>query len=313
MSRSKSILYLIAATVAAVLVLGALAATSAQASPRPQTPGGARITERHSGQVVQVPATAIPGTHLPVHLVLNPARKSGTAVSGNWSGYADVTCGTCKLRYIEANFTTPSINCSNAGMTSNTFYVSDWVGLDGFNSETVEQTGTTGVCEDGAPVYFAWYEMYPLLPVVFEFESQPGDNITADVYWDQTPNVYRLTLMDTTEGIGFQSPNLTCPSGSACINSSSEVITEDPGGAVPAGIYLANYGRVNFTQASVTMRNGVQGNLLTSAPPYYSPYAVTMANPLNGDIMSVPSGLVNGTGDTGRPVSDFYDTWQASF
>lgn len=45
----------------------------------------------------------------------------------------------------------------------------------------------------------------------------------------------------------------------ACANSSAEVITEDPGGAVTAGVNLADFGMANFTATRVTTLSGVNG------------------------------------------------------
>ena len=61
-------------------------------------------------------------------------------VSENWSGYA--VTGKTPFNYVSSTFTVPTVTCN--GMKD--VYTSDWVGLDGFNDQTVEQDGASGTC-----------------------------------------------------------------------------------------------------------------------------------------------------------------------
>lgn len=56
-----------------------------------------------------------------------------------------------------------------------------WVGLDGYESNTVEQTGTEADCEGRREVYYAWYELYPQRLFVIAHEVKPGDALSAAV------------------------------------------------------------------------------------------------------------------------------------
>ncbi len=83
------------------------------------------------------------------------ALTDGAATSTNWSGYA-VTGPAGSVTDAKGSWIVPSVTCSSAAS-----YSSFWVGIDGFGSNTVEQTGTDSDCQSGSPTYYAWYEFYP--------------------------------------------------------------------------------------------------------------------------------------------------------
>jgi len=95
----------------------------------------------------------------------------------NWSGYA--VTAQAPFTDVSATWVQPAITCSG-----NEKYVitSNWVGLDGFTDQTVEQDGTDAKCfaASDTPKYQAWYEMYPAGSVNV-FGVQPGDTISASV------------------------------------------------------------------------------------------------------------------------------------
>jgi hypothetical protein len=103
-------------------------------------------------------------------------RLSNTTVTANnWSGYAVTAKASYQTQYVTATWNIPSTECGNAVIgTSGENEVSNWAGLDGFNSNTVEQDGTAAICTStaSAPTYLAWYEMYPL-------QSRPSSVISA--------------------------------------------------------------------------------------------------------------------------------------
>jgi len=92
------------------------------------------------------------------------------------------------------------------------------------------------------------------------------------------------------------------------------VITEAPSQVTSTGslvqVPLADYGQVNYNNATVTSRNGTHGGLGTSA--LWNGYALTMVNGTTGATLSTPSGLLNGTNSSGIPVSDFTAAWHAA-
>ena len=57
------------------------------------------------------------------------------------------------------------------------------VGLDGYNSTSVEQLGTDSDCDSGTPSYYAWYEDVPepIRTLPSQYPVQPGDRMSASV------------------------------------------------------------------------------------------------------------------------------------
>jgi hypothetical protein len=255
-------------------------------------------------------ATSAPSVHLHgFHLVTNARlprtvlphlAKNATVDSQNWSGYAAVAKSNVALRYAQTTFTVPSINCSAVQIGSGgQTYAAEWVGLDGFNSSTVEQTGVDSFCTSagGTATNQAWYEMFPLDPVVFSGVN-PGDTIFVAVYYNKSTNQFQLNLRDETTGANMETSQ-PCPTGSTCDRNSAEVIEEDPGGSVAGGINLADFGTANFTVSHVTARDGLRGTLSPSS--LWTSTEIIMQDP-SGEDMATPSPLT----DSG---ANFSVTW----
>jgi hypothetical protein len=240
------------------LVMGtALATTSASASAathpaRAAQPGAAHtitVTLRTAAGTRTVKTVAVPtavrsgGTAL--HLI-----KPGTPLSAhsgirhqeestNWSGYA-ADSGT--YTSVSASWVEPTGHCTSA-----TRYSSFWVGLDGFSSSTVEQTGTDTDCVGGSPQYYGWYETYPNPSFSFGDTVNPGDTMSASVTYEGGSS-FEYTLADETQGWSVSTQQTE--SGAAL--SSAEVITEAPCCTASGGILpLADFGTVNFSNSEV--------------------------------------------------------------
>jgi hypothetical protein len=151
------------------------------------------------------------------------------------------------------------VNCAKSPLgTSGTAYDAIWAGLDGFNDGTVEQEGVDIFCTSttSAPMYYAWYEMFPNGPVAFTGVG-PGDAISVTT--QKTGSDWALTLHDITTGGGFTTKQ-PCPKGSTCKDASAEVITEDPGTSTP--VYdLADFGMVNQTAILLHSSTGLRGSM----------------------------------------------------
>jgi len=277
---------IVVATAAAAVAMAPVASASASSATRAPS---LHLHGFHLVTNARLPRTVLP------HLARN-----ATVDSQNWSGYAAVAKKNVALRYAQTTFTVPSVDCSrvqigSAGQT----YAAEWVGLDGFNSQTVEQTGVDSFCNSasGTATNQAWYEMFPLDPVVFSGVNA-GDTIFVAVYYDKTTGQYQLTLKDETTGANMQTSQ-PCPSGSTCDRNSAEVIEEDPGGSVAGGINLADFGTENFTVSHVTARDGLRGTLSPSS--LWTSTDIIMQDP-SGNDMATPSGLTDGG-------SNFSITW----
>jgi len=232
------------------------AATLAAAGP--DTPNGGRVQPGGMGQLIG-PRTTHPG-----------ARNATT--STNWSGYA-ATSGNGSFTSVSSSWVEPIGTCRPGNQ-----YSSFWVGLDGYVSSSVEQTGSEVDCSGGTPQYYSWYEMYPAYPVNFSSTVRPGDHLTGSVTYAGRSK-FTLELSDTTEGWSHTVTKRL--SGAA--RSSAEVIVEAPsiaGGYAP----LADFGQVRFSASTAN------GSTLSK----FDPVGVNMVS-LNGVAEDSVSSLHGGS------------------
>jgi Peptidase A4 family len=217
----------------------------------------AAVTTTHPGVTHARPGSTV---HAFVHggLMKRPAGAAAARAHGvrnqaqstNWSGYA-VTGSAGAFTSVSSSWTVPAASCSG----SSAQYAAFWVGLDGYNSSSVEQTGTDSDCNGSSPDYYGWYEMYPAYPVYFSNPVVPGDSITASVTFSGT-QTYTLVLTDSTQGW-----TQTITQDEAGLSrSSAEVITEAPSsssGVLP----LADFGTVSYSAS------GANGSSLGGQTP----------------------------------------------
>ncbi|MHB1907454.1 MAG: G1 family glutamic endopeptidase [Nitrososphaerales archaeon] len=196
--------------------------------------------------------------------------------STNWSGYADTGSG---VTAVSGSWIVPAISCSKHG----TSYVAIWVGIDGYTSSTVEQTGTLGECNSGVASYSAWFEFYPSGSVtITSFSVSPGDSITASVTYSSSG--FTVTITNSNNGLPFS----TTQSVSSAARSSAEWVVERP--ALCTAFHcqlstLANFGSVSLTSSSATI-NGATGSISA-----FSDVAITMVGSSTGPILAEPSPL----------------------
>jgi hypothetical protein len=168
-----------------------------------------------------------------VHPMVAGHKRTGfNEDGGNWSGYV-ATGGTYTSTSVSWN------EPSNVSCNSSNDLMAPWVGIDGYGTESVEQTGVATDCSSGSPVDSGWYEMYPDAPVYYDNPVSPGDSITASVSTDGNGN-YTLTLKDNTAGW-----TQTTPGSYQGQNASAEAIIESPTAAYP------NFGSVDFTDFTI--------------------------------------------------------------
>lgn len=152
-------------------------------------------------------------------MVRAAAGTQPTTISLNWSGYAATS--NKPFTYVHSAFVQPAITCTG----DKNQWTSNWVGLDGFASNTVEQDGTFAHCggSDGmTPVYQAWYEMYPAASVTV-FRVHAGDIIDSSVSYTASGQ-FVLTITDLSTGKSA-TDTATC---AECTRSSAEWIIERP-------------------------------------------------------------------------------------
>jgi hypothetical protein len=151
-----------------------------------------------------------------------PAIGAPLASSSGWGGYA-ATNG--KFTSIVGTWVEPKVTC-----TSDNNLFAPWVGIDGYGSQTVEQTGAQVSCSSGSPVYSAWYEMYPKAPVYLSKTKYPvaaNDSLTGSVT-AAGGGEYKITLKDTTKGWSYSTTQKL-----SAQDVSAEAIIESPTASYP--------------------------------------------------------------------------------
>lgn len=167
-------------------------------------------------------ALATPANAATVHS-FGTAHSYGSPHSyagGVWGGYVSQGSG---FRTISGSWTMPAVQCN----TSNDLFA-PWVGIDGYGSQTVEQTGVQVDCSSGSPVYSGWYEMYPAPPQYFSNPVDAGDSITASVVYNGG-RTYTLKLTDDTKGW-----TKTVRQQISAQNVSAEAVIESPTQSYPS-------------------------------------------------------------------------------
>jgi Peptidase A4 family len=243
------------------LVFGSMFAAGA-ASAAPMTSHGTVAAQRITpgGRMVRPAGQARPSARGGLNTVVS---------SSNWSGYA-ASGGNGAFSSVSASWTEPTGTCTSRHGHQ---YSSFWVGLDGYNSSSVEQTGTDVDCSGRTPAYYGWYEMYPAFPVNFSNTVRPGDHMSASVTFSGT-STFTLVLTDSTQG---WTQNIV-KNQTGLARSSAEVIAEAPSsssGVLP----LADFGTVNFTSSVV---NG-------SAIGTFNPFEIIMVDNSGADKDTVSS------------------------
>jgi Peptidase A4 family len=218
------------------------------------------------------------------------------ADSFNWSGYADGSKTTKAGRFtrVSGSWTTPSVKCGAEDQLT-----SEWVGLDGWISSSLEQLGTLSWCYRGAAVYFTWWEMFPTGKGLIRVGNtlKPGDKITASVTRSGTN--YTLKLTDATTPANSFTTMQTCPAAT-CTDTSAEWIAERP--AFGIGIApLAHYNAFKLTNGRQT-----SGGKAGTIGSFATVNKVTMIDATQAYNLNDVSSLTSKN-------SSFSTTWQNSY
>lgn len=268
--RRKFLLYPLAAVLSALALMAGLNTAAQAGTTRPSAAAIAKAglehllatqqaAGRHSGEV-------------------RPLGPTAERVVTNWAGYGDTTGA---LFIVTGSWTQPRISCPATGVQVAEF----WVGLDGFDSDTVEQAGTLAECDNGSAFYFTWYQMFPSGIQIVGTSVQPFDHITASVSNGGT--TYAITVTDQNNSQN----NFTAePNCSSCLHSSAEAIAGTP---IGTNDQVPNFG--SWTP-SVT----VQGN---------NPGGTTedLMVDINDNVQIQPGPLSGSSTLTGSSFTDFWE------
>jgi hypothetical protein len=193
---------------------------------------------------------------------LASAHGAQWASSSPWGGYVATGSG---FRSIVGSWVEPAVTCNSR---NNLF--APWVGIDGYGSQTVEQTGAQASCSTGKPVYTAWYEMYPASPVYLSGKVAANDSFTGSVTTTGNGS-YKLVLTDNTQGWTYS----TTKRLSSAENVSAEAIIESPTQSYPT------FSSMNFSGITVN------GSVFSSYDPLALASGQYVPTALNGGSFSM--------------------------
>lgn len=274
---------------AGALFLSLSAALALGAASRP-TPADHRLSPASTSKADKALTSYL--RHDVGPLTLAGAQTSKDIQSVNWSGFVDTSKTKGAFSEVSATWSVPTVTC-----TPEDRMVSDWVGFDGVTDGTVEQTGSTSWCFEGAATYYTWYEMYPAGTAVVGTAVQPGDSISASLVRKGT--TYTLSLTDSTTRGNDIHKTLTC-SANFCLDKSADWITERPEFSDTGVAPLVDYGTTTFSDA--TVRSGSTKGVIST----FSARPVTMLDSTDTYDLSTPSAL-NAAGNA------FSTTWLDSY
>jgi len=190
---------------------------------------------------------------------------SGTT---NWSGYVDTAGGVCS---ISGRWSVPSVEPSQTPV-----YSATWLGIDGWNDNSLIQAGTEQDSDGGTDHYGAW-----LTTSALDFYEQPirfpvAVDDTVAVSIDENGGTWEI---DITDGSAWWYK--VWIGGLSLPGASAEWIVEDPtvDGQLPT---LAWFTPVIFDQGTV---DGASPDLVPSeGGRMYSSGSVATATPSNPDL-----------------------------
>src|SRR5947209_2586719 len=218
-------------------------------------------------------------------IIVAPRIHDGSVSSTNWSGFA-VTGSAGSVSDAKGSWVVPTIqgNCPSTNQ-----YSSFWVGIDGYSSGTVEQTGTDSDCQNGVPTYYAWYEFYPHPSFLINgITVHPGDTMSAEASFGGSR--FTVTITDVTTGQSFSKSARVA----SAQRSSAEWIAEAPsssGGILPLADFgtvilgLDNTGQANTNYATISGTTGAIGSFGANVQ------VITMVSQSNGATKASPSAL----------------------
>ena len=206
-------------------------------------------------------------------------HDDGTVVSTNWSGYA-VTGSS--FTSAKGSWIVPTATCPSGDQ-----YAAFWVGIDGYSSSSVEQTGTDSDCDgSNRPSYYAWYEFYPNPSfTISSLSIKPGDRISAQVVYSGSE--FTITITDETTGKSYSKSSTV----RGAKRSSAEWIAEAPFGR--SVLPLADFGTILFGEdtTGVTGTNeATMGGTTAVIGSFADIFEITMESS-KGALEAVPSAL----------------------
>ncbi len=160
------------------------------------------------------PAFALPSLITADGMSTASINGQTSVASYNWGGYAVTSSAVTSAR---GSWIVPTMYPGASPTT--TYYSAFWVGIDGFSSSTVEQTGILAETRGKSITYFAWYEFYPagMYEIVTATSTTTGKPVPATVTSGDTMTA-TVTYVGSVAGV-FSSPSGPLSSASSVFSS----------------------------------------------------------------------------------------------
>jgi hypothetical protein len=191
--------------------------------------------------------------------VTNHATAGATATitsvtSSNWAGYAALgSKGT--VTKVTGTWVEPNVSCSSGRTTD----VATWVGIDGYSTSDLVQTGASGDCSGTTLSYYAWWEILPAPETtISSFNVHAGDKITASVAYSTSAGKFTMKITD-----GTQSFSKTRSVASTARNSAECVVERDSVGGTLNHFSKFKADRFSSCTAAIGGASGGIGSLAT--------------------------------------------------
>jgi Peptidase A4 family len=196
--------------------------------------------------------------------------------STNWSGAVMTAHSGESFSTVSAEWVVPKVTQVPIESVKTTD-ISEWVGIDGFNSADVCQAGVMEVVHTSANgqqtiTCSAWDEWYPAvsqnIPAA-SFHVKPGDTVSVTV---ETAGAHAteatFIFHDETTGKSYET-SLAAPAGTSLVGNSAEVVVETPewisGNTVsqpPLSDFVGS--PIAFHDVSATYANGAAASLASA-------------------------------------------------
>jgi len=258
-----------------------------------------------------------------VGTLVNTAHDSGRdgkktiipSGSNNWGGYALNASNAGTITEVTGEWHIPEVVCSEQ---SGVAWQVDWIGIDGWSSNTVEQVGSSEFCSapGATPSYTLWYEFAPYEPLQNVSTVAAGAAIVGTVSYNpslcygSTCGAYTLQEIDLNDGAAdfvYQGVPTTCDS-SGCQtgpDQSAECISEAPLVSYGVEFQLAHYTTTTFYYCSATVAGHFAG--IGSLPASVGKlYEITTYGHITDNVIQSTGGLK--TFHDGK--SEFVVTWK---
>ncbi len=260
-----------------------------------------------SGSLAPAPLVKVPAPHQHRPADVRARHVDGSYDSTNWSGYA--ATGT-NFTQVTGTWKIPASSCAKG---SSTEYAAFWIGLDGWTSSSVEQTGTDSDCSNGTPSYYAWYEFYPE-PSYYAgrlTNLSPGDIMTSSVTYNAAKAQFTAVITDVTKNLSYTATFSPTRQTGTPARTSAEWIAEAPSievGRKAEVAPLADFNVIDFGPDYYTTTGTNSATIGAAAPTPIGAFGVN----LNSSTMVSDGKTVVPMATPSVPTQDgssFYVTW----